>query len=175
MSPSPSETVLKPTIIVNNHQIPFRHVSKILWPRCHQGSWESCCRVREMRSNGLNEYWLLSIIAVHGLGGHREKTWTLQTKNQSGGVTNVMWLKDFLHEDVPEARILNYGYDAVLFGYGARSKEPIHRHALNLLARLSAYRKRTRVGSPLSRIFSINSISNECQIDWTPTDHLRCA
>ncbi|CAN9218325.1 unnamed protein product [Alternaria alternata] len=44
------------------------------------------------------------IVAVHGLNGHREKTWTT-----SGGVN---WLRELLPHDLPNARILSWGYDA---------------------------------------------------------------
>ena len=42
-------------------------------------------------------------MAVHGLNGHREKTWT---------VNNVNWLCDLLPSEVPNARIMSWGYDA---------------------------------------------------------------
>ncbi|CAN9179325.1 unnamed protein product [Alternaria alternata] len=45
-----------------------------------------------------------AIVAVHGLNGHREKTWTT-----SGGVN---WLRELLPHDLPNARILSWGYDA---------------------------------------------------------------
>jgi len=44
-----------------------------------------------------------SIVAVHGLNGHPKKTWT---------ANNVNWLRDFLPPDIPNARILSWGYDA---------------------------------------------------------------
>jgi hypothetical protein len=52
------------------------------------------------------EYFLLtenSIVAVHGLGGHRYTTWT------SG---NTMWLQDLLPSKLPRARIMTFGYNA---------------------------------------------------------------
>jgi alpha-beta hydrolase superfamily lysophospholipase len=47
---------------------------------------------------------LKSIIAVHGLNGHREKTF--QTKD------GVLWLRDLLPEKLPQTRIFTWGYDA---------------------------------------------------------------
>ncbi|KAL6362010.1 hypothetical protein LRP88_05493 [Fusarium phalaenopsidis] len=41
---------------------------------------------------------------MHGLNGHREKTWTAEN--------GVHWLRDLLPEDLPQARILCWGYDA---------------------------------------------------------------
>jgi hypothetical protein len=52
------------------------------------------------------EYFLLtenSIVAVHGLGGHRYTTW------KSG---NTMWLQDLLPSKLPRARIMTFGYNA---------------------------------------------------------------
>jgi len=47
---------------------------------------------------------LLSIVAVHGLGGHWEDTWT----DENG----KLWLRDFLPSQIPEARIMSFGYNA---------------------------------------------------------------
>lgn len=46
-----------------------------------------------------------SIIAVHGLNGHAFNTWAMKK-------TNVMWLRDFLPRQIPEARIMTYGYNS---------------------------------------------------------------
>jgi hypothetical protein len=47
-------------------------------------------------------------VAVHGLGGHWDKTWT--------GNTNKNWLKDFLPQQLEgggtPARIMSFGYDS---------------------------------------------------------------
>lgn len=51
------------------------------------------------------------IIAVHGLSGHAFGSWAYfdgPTKKY------IMWLRDFLSEDVPGIRILTYGYEAKL-------------------------------------------------------------
>ncbi|KAJ6131095.1 hypothetical protein N7523_001555, partial [Penicillium sp. IBT 18751x] len=45
---------------------------------------------------------LVDIIAVHGLGGHREKSWTTES--------GVNWLKDLLPVDLPDTRIHGWGY-----------------------------------------------------------------
>ncbi|PVF97374.1 hypothetical protein CPB86DRAFT_815646 [Serendipita vermifera] len=50
---------------------------------------------------------VVDIVAIHGLGGHRERSWT--AKNDKNG---KMWLKDFLPDDIPNARILTYGHNA---------------------------------------------------------------
>ncbi|KAJ5199187.1 hypothetical protein N7491_000253 [Penicillium cf. griseofulvum] len=43
-----------------------------------------------------------SIIAVHGLGGHRENSWT--------AANGVNWLHDLLPSDMPSTRVLSWGY-----------------------------------------------------------------
>jgi hypothetical protein len=45
-----------------------------------------------------------SIVAVHGLGGGWDTTWT----DENG----KLWLRDFLPLDLPRARIMSYGYNA---------------------------------------------------------------
>lgn len=49
--------------------------------------------------------FFLSLVAIHGHGGHWERSWT---DRDSG----VFWLRDFLPERWPESRVLSYGYDA---------------------------------------------------------------
>ncbi|KAF8526569.1 hypothetical protein BU17DRAFT_74115 [Hysterangium stoloniferum] len=45
-----------------------------------------------------------SIVAIHGLDGHREASFTAPN--------GVLWLRDLLPKALPTARILTYGYDA---------------------------------------------------------------
>ena len=44
-------------------------------------------------------------MAVHGLGGDWEHTWT-------DGTSGQLWLKDFLPKQYPNARVMSFGYDA---------------------------------------------------------------
>jgi alpha-beta hydrolase superfamily lysophospholipase len=46
-----------------------------------------------------------SIVAVHGLNGDWEKTWTDHN-------TKKLWLRDFLPRQFPNARVWSFGYDA---------------------------------------------------------------
>src|SRR5215472_10987248 len=50
-----------------------------------------------------------SIIAVTGLAGHAFGSWKSKGRPE-------MWLRDFLPESIPNARILTYGYDSRLPG-----------------------------------------------------------
>lgn len=45
-----------------------------------------------------------SIVAVHGLNGHRESTWTDDN--------NVLWLRDLLPSKLLNARVWTWGYDS---------------------------------------------------------------
>jgi hypothetical protein len=45
-------------------------------------------------------------VAVHGLGGDAHRTWTHENSK--------LWLQDFLPLEIPEARILTYGYKSVV-------------------------------------------------------------
>ena len=71
-----------------------------------------------------------SIIAVHGLDGHREKTWTADNKK--------MWLKDFLPFDIPNARIFTYGYNAST--HGDPAVQYLSQHAEDFVDHLSLRR-----------------------------------
>jgi hypothetical protein len=50
----------------------------------------------------------VSIVAVHGLNGHRDKTWT--------AANDVYWLRDLLSSNIPNARIFCWRYDANTHG-----------------------------------------------------------
>lgn len=54
----------------------------------------------------------IDIVALHGLNGHWEKTWQSDKQNSKGG--GPMWLRDFLPQQIPHARIMSFGYDSVL-------------------------------------------------------------
>ncbi|KAI9462633.1 hypothetical protein F5148DRAFT_218652 [Russula earlei] len=60
----------------------------------------------------------LDIIAIHGLNGHAFDSWT---------VDNVMWLRDLLPKQVPDARVLLYGYNANVIKDASRAR--IQEHA----------------------------------------------
>ena len=46
-----------------------------------------------------------SVVAIHGFNGDPFKTWTHKE-------TDVLWLRDLLPEELPNARIMTYGYNA---------------------------------------------------------------
>ncbi|CCA68763.1 hypothetical protein PIIN_02625 [Serendipita indica DSM 11827] len=65
-----------------------------------------------------------AIVAIHGLDGHRERSWTHE-KDES----QILWLRDLLPSDVPNARILVYGYDANTHDSTCVSTQTIYRHS----------------------------------------------
>jgi hypothetical protein len=56
---------------------------------------------------------LVDIIAVHGLGGHPEKTWTWTSSKSNIGESHN-WLQEFLPKQVPTARIMSFGYNSTI-------------------------------------------------------------
>ncbi len=56
-----------------------------------------------------DESKVVDIVAVHGLNGHYQKTWTQAT---SQGEVN--WLQDLLPQQVPSARIMSYSYNSAV-------------------------------------------------------------
>jgi hypothetical protein len=80
-----------------------------------------------------------SIIAIHGLDGHREDSWTAEN--------GVFWLRDLLVGEVPMARILTYGYDANTRHKEQLSNQTLFDHSESFLAKLVLYRKKTSVSN----------------------------
>jgi protein SERAC1 len=73
------------------------------------------------------------LVFVHGLRGSRLKTWS------SG---NVFWPRDLLKDDVKNARVITWGYDAsVANAFAYASKESIFGHADTLLSDLARLRR----------------------------------
>ncbi|CAG7852040.1 Ribosome assembly protein 4 {ECO:0000303/PubMed:16221974} AltName: Full=Notchless protein homolog 1 {ECO:0000250/UniProtKB:Q9VPR4}; AltName: Full=Ribosome biogenesis factor RSA4 {ECO:0000303/PubMed:19737519} [Serendipita indica DSM 11827] len=91
----------------------------------------------EIKHYGFKELYagkepVVDVVAIHGLDGHRENTWT------DGG---ILWLSHFLPLSLPRARVLTYGYDADTQHETCVSTQNIHRHAQKLAQSLSMNRK----------------------------------
>ena len=75
-----------------------------------------------------------SIIAIHGLGGHRVGSFTASN--------DVNWLRDLLPERISNSRILSYGYDS-----SNTAKYPhVQEYANNVVVKLVLLRRETEVG-----------------------------
>ena len=84
----------------------------------------------------ITPFLLLSIVAVHGLGGDLRKTWTHPT-------SKAFWLKDFLPKQIPDARIMTFGYNANA-AFGQSTAEVVD-HAKSLLVSLLDKRENSEV------------------------------
>ncbi|KAI9746048.1 MAG: hypothetical protein M1818_000729 [Claussenomyces sp. TS43310] len=89
------------------------------------------------------------IVFVHGLFGHRRKTWTSQmsTSNteregaEDNGSEGVFWPR-LLPAVLPGAQILTWGYDADVSRFlGSSGQNTVHQHATNLLSDLADSRQ----------------------------------
>lgn len=107
----------------------------------------------------------ISIVAIHGLNGHREKTWT--SKN------NVLWLRDLLPQILPNARIMTWGYDSRTHARNPISSQHLHDHADTLVSDLWLEREMTSVGVP-ARINTFHSKATDRITDTKETHHLCC-
>ncbi|EXF73898.1 hypothetical protein CFIO01_07363 [Colletotrichum fioriniae PJ7] len=110
---------------------------------------------------------VVDIIFVHGLKGHREKTWTAEKASEP-------WPKTLLPSEIPNARVLAYGYDAdVAKATEVVSTNRIRDHAATLLKRLANFRDKT---DSVSRFISIPKGGIVCQAALARAhtrDHLR--
>ena len=66
-------------------------------------------------------------MAVHGLGGDSIDIWTHPK-------SNALWLKDFLPQQIRDARVMTFGYNAAV-AFGQSTLDVID-HAESLLASL---------------------------------------
>ncbi|KAI9782390.1 MAG: hypothetical protein M1839_005263 [Geoglossum umbratile] len=76
---------------------------------------------------------LVDIIAVHGLNGHREKTWTASN--------GVCWLRQLMPAKIPNARIFTWGYDASTHSISPISAQSLYDHATTLVSDLCLERR----------------------------------
>jgi hypothetical protein len=76
-----------------------------------------------------------STVAIHGLDGHRESSWT--------AANGILWLRDLLPTQLPHARIVTYDYDAYTSSQSSQVNETLYGHAENFVSRLAMLRNRT--------------------------------
>jgi hypothetical protein len=75
------------------------------------------------------------LVAIHGLSGHRMKTWTADNGR--------FWLKEFLLSELPYARIFTFGYNSELTF--SKSAATIDDFAIGLLDELDNFRTNPEV------------------------------
>ncbi|EWC45501.1 hypothetical protein DRE_05359 [Drechslerella stenobrocha 248] len=83
---------------------------------------------------------VVDIILVHGLGGDPFKTWTHPAGKKESA---VLWPRDLLATEIPEVRILSYGYDTkVTSWFESATSNMIHHHSETMVSRLHNFRSR---------------------------------
>lgn len=81
----------------------------------------------------------VDIVFVHGLTGNAYNTWL--HKDQG---TRVHWPSELLRQDIPDARILSFGYDADIVNFwNPASNSRLSNHAENMVGELVRKRERT--------------------------------
>ncbi|KAM0188812.1 hypothetical protein ACHAPA_006494 [Fusarium lateritium] len=75
----------------------------------------------------------VDICFVHGLAGNRDKTWT-------GSASSEPWPAAFLPSELPNARLMTFGYDAYTLRRQVASTNRLEDHANSLLKDLSDVR-----------------------------------
>lgn len=105
----------------------------------------------ETQSEGLKELYsggaepVVDICFVHGLTGNRIETWKAANREDP-------WPQDLLSKEIPNARILTFGYDAYIVksGFATASRNRLIDHATKLLVALQGLRWKTKtVSRPL--------------------------
>lgn len=94
-----------------------------------------------LKSNGAGstETYALDIVAIHGITGDAFKTWT--------HANGTNWLRDFIPNAFPGARVFSFGYPAEVFW--SRSDGDIDSFARSLLEGLKRERRELKVNLPL--------------------------
>ena len=81
----------------------------------------------------------VDIVFVHGLTGNAYNTWLYKDKRRK-----VHWPSELLKQDLPDARIMSFGYDADIVNlWNPRSHSPLTSHAEDLVGALVRKRERT--------------------------------
>lgn len=88
------------------------------------------------------------IVAIHGLEGHPLGTWTSSENNKT------MWIRDFLKDSFPRARIFTFGYSSQM--WFSKSMSTVDDVAKVLLSRLRHKRARYQPERPI--IFICHSL-----------------
>jgi hypothetical protein len=86
---------------------------------------------------------IVDIVFVHGLRGHRIKTWQV-SHGKTGN--EPVWQRDFLPAIIPNARIITYGYDAdVVSFFNKTNQNSVSDHSSSLIDDLIRIRRGNKV------------------------------
>ena len=100
------------------------------------------------------------MIAVPGLASHAVGSW-----KSPGG--NDLWLRDWLAGDIPNIRVLLYGYDTTLLKSNAKSS--IEDLGRRFLESLTAFRTSDGVGSSTAADMGLaNHAADRASSDYPP-------
>lgn len=109
----------------------------------------------------------VDIVFVHGLHGHIQRTW-LHKKS------NIHWPRDLLPQDMPDARILGFSYDADIVHFWSRSPASTARltnHAEAMIGQLLRQREASdTINRPLIFIaHSLGGLVTQCALRLSST------
>ncbi|MCJ1271350.1 hypothetical protein MMC22_011250 [Lobaria immixta] len=109
---------------------------------------------------------VVDIVFVHGLTGNSARTWTQQR-------TGTHWPVSLLSRDIPNSRILSFGYDADVVNFWSPvSQNRLGNHALNLLGGLTRLREKSDT-EDRKIVFVAHSLGGLVTQDclWTSRNH----
>ncbi|MCJ1266225.1 hypothetical protein MMC22_006108 [Lobaria immixta] len=109
---------------------------------------------------------VVDIVFVHGLTGNSARTWIQQQ-------TGTHWPVSLLSCDIPNCRILSFGYDADVVNFWSQvSQNRLGNHALNLLGGLTRLREKSDTEGR-NIIFVAHSLGGLVTQDclWTSRNH----
>ena len=126
--------------------------SGVISPHLQLAFLKSTAEMSAPKSNSLGLLQLyrpdeavVDICFIHGVYGGNVSTWTSE---------NSCWPCDLLPSDIPDARIISFGYDASLMDFWAPvSENSVEKHALNLVAALVGDRSGSKAAVMLINLF----------------------
>ena len=105
----------------------------------------SATPIREGQNYGVNVLYegspeaSVDIVFVHGLTGNAYNTWLYKDKG-----IKMHWPSELLKQDLPDARIMSFGYDADIVNlWNPKSHSSLTGHAENMVGALIRKRERT--------------------------------
>ncbi|KAK4217349.1 hypothetical protein QBC37DRAFT_438144 [Rhypophila decipiens] len=94
---------------------------------------------------------IVDIVFIHGLTGHREKTWS--------GRYGTDWAKTLLPKDLPNARMFSWGYDAnILHFFDKKADHRLDDHSKQLCSDLAGVRSKNPERPILFVVHSLGGI-----------------